>query len=77
MKSNLMVSFASDIYALKALAAHRNGNVVCSAWRKLGYISFAELAAAKCQGDEAALTEAMVDVRGSMTTLLNLDVLPD
>ena len=34
MKCPLLVSLASDVYAMKALGQHRDGNVIMSAWHR-------------------------------------------
>ena len=78
MKCPLLVSLASDVYALKALSQHRQGNIIMSAWHKLGYVSAEELAKLRFDGDmEDAFAASMSHVQGSMRRLLNLDVLPD
>ena len=77
MKCPLLVSLASDVYALKALSQHRQGNIIMSAWHKLGYVSAEELAKLRFDGDMDAFAASMSHVQGSMRTLLNLDVLPD
>ena len=46
----LLVSLASDVYALKALSQHRDGNVSMSAWHTLGYVSAEELAKLRFTG---------------------------
>ena len=77
MKCPLLVSLASDVYALKALSQHRQGNIIMSAWHKLGYVSAEELAKLRFDGDMDAFAASMSHVQGSMRRLLNLDVLPD
>ena len=74
LKTPLLVSLASDVYALKSLAAHREGNIVMSSWLKLGHISAQELANLRFAGRLEDLEACMSHVRGSM---LQLDVLPD
>ena len=77
LKTPLLVSLASDVYALKSLAAHRKGNIIMSSWLKLGYISAQELANLRFAGRLEDLEACMSHVRGSMEALLQLDVLPD
>eukprot|EP00439_Symbiodinium_sp_Y106_P035423 s1336_g4.t1 len=73
----LLVSLTSDVYALKALSQHRQGNIIMSAWHKLGYVSAEELGKLRFDGDMDAFAASMSHVQGSMRTLLNLGVLPD
>ena len=71
-----MTSLRSDIYALQALRTHRKGNIVMSAWHRLGYIDMEELAKLNFNCDLHAAEAAMEQARGSMFSLINLDVLP-
>ena len=71
-----MTSLQADVYALQALRNHRHGNIIMSAWHRLGYIDLSELARLNFAGDEVAAEAAMEQARGSMATLINLDVLP-
>ncbi|CAE7943363.1 unnamed protein product, partial [Symbiodinium necroappetens] len=73
----LMTSLHADVYALQALGRHREGNVIMSAWLRLGYIDVKELAALKFEGDQDRLEEVLRQVKGSMESLINLDELPD
>ena len=52
LKSTLLMSLASDVYALQALRQHRHGNIIMSSWHKLGYVSIKDLADMKFQGNE-------------------------
>ena len=73
----LMVSLQADVYALQCLRQHRCGNIIMSAWHRLGYIDVEELAKLKFGGDLAELDAVLSHVPRSMATLLNLDALPD
>ena len=73
----LTVSLYADIYALKALGSHRSGNIIMSAWHRLGYIDAQELADVKFGGDLAILEEHLAHVPRSMAVLVNLDRLPN
>ena len=69
LKRSLMVSLASDIYALKAL-------VIMFAWLKLGCITPEELPALHFEGNMDAIQASMKHTRGSKA-LLQLDMLTD
>ena len=73
----LMVSLHADIYALKALGSHRSGNIIMSAWHRLGYIDAQELADIKFGGELPVLEEHLAHVPRSMALLVNLDRLPN
>ena len=74
-----MTSLHADVYALEALRQHRCGNIIMSAWHRLGYVTAQELADLKFQGDLSQLEEALAaaHVKGSMTALINLEQLPN
>ncbi|CAE7795057.1 unnamed protein product, partial [Symbiodinium necroappetens] len=75
MQCPLLVSLASDVYAMKALGQHRDGNVSLA---QIGlYVSAEELAKLCFDGGMDAVATAMSHVQGSMSTLFNLDVLPE
>ena len=73
----LTVSLHADIYALKALGSDRSGNIIMSAWHRLGYIDAQELADITFGGELPVLEEHLAHVPRSMALLVNLDRLPN
>ena len=71
------LSLHADIYALKALGSHRSGNIIMSAWHRLGYIDAQELADVKFGEELAILEEHLAHVPRSMAVLVNLGRLPN